>query len=62
MPNFTPDFLFNSNMEKASRPFSSHRGEEVRSPKKQTISNLIAYSKAFEVQNGKNGAFELVLN
>jgi hypothetical protein len=62
MPNFTSDFLFDSNKQKASRRFSSHRGEEVRSPKKQTIANLIAFSKALEVKNGRSGSVEMVLN
>lgn len=62
MPNFTPDFLFDSNKQKAGRRFSSHRGEEVRSPKKQTIADLIAFSKALEVKNGRSGSYEMVLN
>jgi len=62
MANFTPDFLFDSNKEKANRRFSSNSGEKVRSPKKQTIANLIAFSKALEVKNGRSGAYEIVLN
>jgi len=62
MPNFTSDYLFDSNKEKASRRFSSHRGEEVTSPKRQTIENLIAFSKALEVKSGKGGSIEMVLN
>ncbi|HKL40512.1 MAG TPA: hypothetical protein VJ894_07530 [Cryomorphaceae bacterium] len=62
MAHSTPDFLFDSNKEKASRRFSSHRGEEVRSPKKQTIANVIAFSKALEVKYGRSGSVEMVLN
>jgi hypothetical protein len=62
MPNFTPDFLFDSNKEKASRRFFTHRGEEVKCPKHQTIKNIIAFSHALEVKNGKSGSLEMVLN
>ena len=62
MPNFTSDYLFDSNKEKANRRFSSHRCEEVTSPKRQTIANLIAFSKALEVKSGKGGSIEMVLN
>jgi hypothetical protein len=62
MPNFTSDYLFDSNKEKASRRFSSHRGEEVIGPKRQTIANVIAFSKALEVKNGKGGPIEMLLN
>jgi len=62
MPNFTSDFLFDSNKEKASRRFLTHRGEEVKSPNKQTVKNLLAFSRALEVKSGKSGAIEMVLN
>jgi len=62
MPNFTSDYLFDSNKEKSNRRFASHRGEEVRRPKRQTIANLIAFSKALEVKKGKSGYAEMVLN
>ena len=62
MPNFTSDFLFNSKNQKASRRFLTHRGEEVKSPKNRTIKNIMAFSHALEVKNGKSGSIEMVLN
>lgn len=62
MHNFTPDSLFDANRSKANRSFSSNKTAKLKSPKASTINNILAFSKALEVQNSKRTMVEVVLN
>jgi len=62
MHNFTPDSLFDANRSKANHSFSSNKTARLKSPKALTINNILAFSKALEVQNGKRAMVEVVLN
>lgn len=62
MPNFTPDYLYDSNKQRSvSRGISSGIGSAIR-PNDQTVKNLLAFSRALEVHGSKEKGVEVVLN
>jgi hypothetical protein len=62
MPNFTPDYLSDSSKKWSLNRGISDKSHAAKRPKKQTVRDILAFSKALEVHRSTKRPVELILN